>query len=236
MKTLTFSSILDWVIPNSCIACRKRISGHKVICESCTNALPYHQDACARCGQHLASNAETCGTCLHTPPAHTACISAFNYATPVSDWVQQFKFADRPDLARKLAEIFAHQICDVIEPQADLLIPVPMHRNKLHRRGYNQAALLCKHLARHLRLEYLPHGLVKTRDTPHQVELTRKQRQQNLRGSFAVPTKAEPLIAGKHIALIDDVLTTGATANECSTALKHAGAAEISVWTLAHKA
>lgn len=230
-----FTRVLDRVIPHTCIACHVSIASDEVICGHCTQSLPFHRDACARCGQRLASTAETCGACLLAPPAYTSCISAFDYAVPVSDWIQQFKFADRPDLARKLAQIFAQQLGDIAEAHADLLVPVPMHRVKLQQRGYNQAALLCKYLAQRLQLKYLLNGLVKTRDTAHQVELTRRQRQQNLRGSFVVPAKTQPLIAGKHIALIDDVLTTGTTASECSIALKHGGAAEISVWTLTHK-
>ena len=130
----------------------------------------------------------------------------------------------------RLATLMAMEIAARGALEPELLIPVPMHRKRLQRRGYNQAALLCRHLSDELTIPWSHKLVAKCRDTRPQASLTLKQRQHNLRGCFTVTAKHSP----SHICIIDDVLTTGATAQELAQTLRKQGARQIQVWTLAH--
>ncbi len=221
--------VADWLTPQSCEVCQQ-VHSETLICQACYPSLPFQAGCCDRCGQNYAATDAYCGRCIESPPHFDRCVSVFRYEAPISDQIQRLKYGDWPSLAHKLAQLMARELIanNITKPQ--LLVPVPMHHQRLYTRGFNQAALLCRHLAKELKIEHQLGLIRKTRSTAPQVDLTLKQRKSNLRGAFTV---TRPTV-NSDIAIIDDVLTTGSTANEIAKLLKRKGATNVQVWTLAH--
>jgi ComF family protein len=201
-------------------------SRDRLVCVACDRALPRLRVACARCAAPLAQ-AGLCGECLRGAPAFDEAAAAFEYRFPVDRLVQRFKAAG--DLA--IGRWLALQLLERVRPaeRPDRIVAPPLSREKLRRRGFNQALEIAKHVGRALRVPVDLAALEKVRDTPAQQGLTRRERRANLRGAFRCARRFE----GEHVAIIDDVVTTAATANALARLLKRAGAARVSVWAVA---
>ncbi len=187
---------------------------------------------CPRCA--LASpGGATCGSCLRAPPPYSACIAAADYGFPWDRLITRFKFNDQPELAILLADVLS-QALGLSAPQpADLVLPVPLSPARLAERGFNQAWELARRVAK---LRGLPANaglLLRLRDTPHQVGLSRAERERNLRDAMWVNPASAATLAQQRVALVDDVMTTGGTAVVATRALLDAGAASVQVWVLA---
>lgn len=176
---------------------------------------------------------ELCGHCLKQPPlfAHTTAVYA--YAYPLDRLIQAMKYRERLPLARAFADKLAQRIASGHRP--DYVIAMPLHPTKLRERGFNQSLLIASALSRTLCLELLPHACRRVRDTPPQSALPWKERKKNMRDAFCCDMD----LSGKHVALVDDVLTTGSSLNALAAAVQKRGAAEVSAWvvarTLPHK-
>ncbi len=200
---------------------------------ACASALPRNRHACRRCALPLpaAAPADTlCGDCQRTPPSYDSAIAPLLYQAPVDDLISGFKYHHRLHLGRPLARLLG----DAVDRQASLpqlLLPVPMHPRNLRQRGFNQAAELVRQLSRQLAIPGSYSSLQRHGETTHQRGLDRARRLRNLAGSFAC---SRPLTA--HVALVDDVITTGATAERISRILKQAGAEKVEVWAVARTA
>lgn len=226
-----FSSIrtlLQLTFPCICHACADTSSG--LLCEACLRALPRNDGPrCSRCDLPLPQTAPLCSSCLQRPPSFTRCVSPWLYQAPLDRWLIDFKDKQAdfwlPTLANALCERLTE---DQNTPLPDLLVPLPLHWWRRWRRGYNQSALLAQYLSQRLNIPY-QHALTKTRRGRSQKQLSRRERLRNLKGSFAIRAP----LAGKRIALIDDVMTTGATAETACKTLKAAGAKTVEVWVLA---
>ena len=183
--------------------------------------------------------AAPCGRCQHTPPPFQRCIAAVDYAFPWDRLVARFKFQQQAELAGLLAGVLHNALQQSQDSQAlqaapvAAVLPVPLSEARLAERGYNQAWELARRLAARQGLPAHADWLLRLRDTPHQVGLQRQARQRNLRDALWVPPAAAAALAGRHLALVDDVMTTGATATAASQALLAAGAASVQVWVLA---
>ncbi len=179
-----------------------------------------------RCAAPL-EQAGVCGECLRGAPAFDEAAAAFVYRFPVDRLVQRFKAGG--DLA--VGGWLALQLLERVRPadRPDRIVAPPLSREKLRRRGFNQALEIAKHVGRGLRVPVELAALEKLRDTPAQQGLTRRERRANLRGAFRSTRRFD----GKHVAIVDDVVTTGATANALARMLKRAGAARVSVWAVA---
>ncbi|MFM2450347.1 MAG: hypothetical protein RIS44_2797 [Pseudomonadota bacterium] len=171
-----------------------------------------------------------CGACVREAPAFDSASAAVDYAFPWNTLLARLKFHDGLDLLPALIPLMQ----GAYTPSRDeLLLPVPLSNNRLRERGFNQAWELTRRLAQAEPVQADPHLLLRVRDTPHQLGLTRKERDIAVRGAFAVDALRQPEIAGRHITVVDDVMTTMATANEIARVLKQAGAAHVHLWCFA---
>ena len=225
------ASVFNWLVPRRCLDCGIALqSNTHPCCSDCYALLPFHNNCCHRCGRGLGVDEDCCGRCLAAPPPFDECFCAFRYQPPLSSQIQRFKYADRPDQAKVLATALAVEILAHDLQMPDLLIPVPIHINRLRQRGYNQSLLLTRELSKLLRVPYSNKIIEKHRATDAQVRLSLKQRERNVKGSFrlCVPPKAGS------VAVIDDVITTGSTATEITKILKRNGVDYVQIWGIAH--
>ncbi len=212
-----------------CNLCRLEPQAWAGLCQACLQDLPRIAPACRCCALPVEGGAGLiCGRCQKRPPAFDRTFAAYAYRFPLSQLIPLIKYHDQPAQLGWLADTFAETLRSELDTLPQVLIPVPLAPSRLRRRGYNQAALLAQRLAQHLRLELDQHSLTKPLDTAHQMELKGKARRRNLQGAFAWNGPAY-----RHVALIDDVMTTGTTANEISRLLKRAGVSRVDIWVLA---
>jgi len=156
-----------------------------------------------------------------------------DYGFPWDHVVNEFKYQARPELAGALAELMAAAVARSAQTLPDGVLPMPLAPQRLAQRGYNQAWELARHVAAAVRRPAWPHGLLRPLDTAPQAGLGRAARQHNLRTAFMVEPRHRPALAGRRVALVDDVMTTGATVREAAAALLRAGAGAVDVWVLA---
>lgn len=190
---------------------------------------------CTTCGSPFPHEMEQdmlCGACLQEPPSFTTARSALRYDDASSAMILKFKHADGTTLAPALSHFLAQTGHDMLA-QADVIIPVPLHRWRLFKRRYNQAMLLANLVSRKSGIPVLPHGLRRTRSTPSQGKKSRSERLENIKNAFSISEKHRDHIQSKRIVLVDDVHTSGATINECTRILLRNGAARVDVLTLA---
>ncbi len=215
------------LLPPRCLLCGAAADDDG-LCGDCRSELPRNAPCCARCAEPLAQPAPLCGRCLRRAPPWDAAWAPFRYAWPLDALETRFKFGGDLAAGRTLAAQWIAQAPSAPLPQA--LVPVPLHVSRLRRRGYNQALELARPLGRSLGLPVLVGALARTRATAAQTELDRAARRRNVRGAFAVKTGAA---LPAHVAVLDDVLTTGTTLAECARVLRRAGVARVDAWALA---
>jgi ComF family protein len=228
--------VLDLLLPARCLACGAAVESQGRLCAACWRSLTFLvPPQCRVCGYplpHAQAEAPLCGRCAVAPPAYDRARAALRYDEKARSLVLAFKHADRTDTAgafgRWLARAGAELLAD-----ADLIVPVPLHRWRLLRRGYNQAAVLAQALARATGLPTIPDLLQRHRATPSQQTLSARARQANVTaGAFRPHPWHRRRAAGRRVLLVDDVLTTGATVSACARVLRQAGAAQVDVLTL----
>ncbi len=169
---------------------------------------------------------------LADPPGWDKCRAAVLFDEHSKDIVHQLKYRDRAEAGIFMARLMARAGAQLLR-EADFIVPVPLHRWRLWKRRFNQAAALAQLVAKSAPAKFRPELLLRNRATPQQVGLSAKERQKNVKGAFAVPLEARALIAGRTLVLVDDVRTTGSTLRACTAALREAGAARIYVLTFA---
>jgi len=214
-------------LPQRCALCAAP-SRERLLCAPCALSLPALAAACPRCALPVPGS-EVCGGCLRHPPPYSAAIAAFVYAFPVDRLVGRLKYAH--DLA--LADLLAQSLAAAVVRRAgsslpDLIVPLPLAPARQRSRGFNQAMEIARPLARQLSRP-IAAALERKRDGPAQAALPRAARARNLRGAFT----ATNAVGGRHIAIVDDVMTTGATLSAAATACLRAGAARVDVWIVA---
>lgn len=210
----------------ACLLCGAH-AGDGQLCAPCRAALPLHpQPACPRCALPTAGG-ETCGSCLKKPPAFDRTLAAFSYSFPVDALIHAYKYAGNLALLDLLTEPLIHLVMGQSLP--DLLIPMPLHPARLKERGFNQAHEIAKRVSAHLAIPLDGHACRRILDTRPQAALKFKERARNLRGAFSCDVD----LTGKRVALIDDVITTGASLDELAKAVRARGAAQVSAWVVA---
>lgn len=218
-------------LPTRCAVCRAWDGAR--LCRDCVARFVVQRPRCRRCAIEVPSGVDTCGECLQRPPAFERSIAAVAYDHPWDGLVADFKFHGALDLAPVLAGLVEQAVRAAGAPLPDLVLPVPLGTARLRERGYNQAWELARRIARALRLPAESAWLGKMRETPHQLALPRAERAANVRGAFLVEPRRARELRGRAVALVDDVLTTGATAGEIAAVLQRAGAARVQIWVLA---
>lgn len=217
------------LLPPLCLVCAEPGADGGDLCAACRASLPWQGNACGRCALplpgHEAAGVTRCGRCLGTASPLAAAAAAFGYAWPVDGLLRRFKFHHDLAAGRLLGELMIPACARQARPQA--LVPVPLHRRRLRQRGYDQALELARPLARALQLPCLP-GLRRVRPTAPQSALEAAARRRNVRGAFAAQAGLPA-----HVALVDDVMTTGATLQAAALALRRSGVARVDAWVCA---
>jgi ComF family protein len=224
--------LLAWFIPRRCVLCNE--SGvAAAVCPGCRADLPWLGPACGACGAPLPAGVEAgrCGRCGRRRGARATVFAPLAYLFPVDRMIIGAKFHCQLYHARALGELLAAALDEDGRGRdgCDFLVPVPLHRQRLASRGYNQALEIARPVAARLRLPLLPWCCSRIRPTAEQTGLTSPERRRNLRGAF----RASAACRGARIALVDDVITTGSTAADAVRALREAGAADVQVWAAA---
>ena len=218
------------LLPSICSVCGSDTQATLDLCPDCRAELPFNTHACARCAAPLEdTRAPICGTCLarHWYFDHTT--APLLYRPPVSGLITALKFRRRLAAARLLGELLCENILAAQRPLPQVLIPVPLHPSRLRRRGYNQALEIGRLLSRRLDLPLQWQTCHRLRPTAAQSGMLARERRRNVRNAFACNAKD----CWEHVAIIDDVLTTGHTVNEMARVLRKAGASRIDVWCVA---
>lgn len=224
--------ILNILYPRRCLLCGAGGDGERDLCSPCADNLPHNHHPCAICALPLPAGAPTgslCGHCNRKRPEFDRCYAALGYDRLTGPLVSRLKFNRRLNHAGLLSGL----LCDYLElqqaPMPELILPVPLHVQRLRERGYNQAVEIGRHVGRHFRIPVSLHHCQRIKATPAQTGLDRKARRKNLRNAFEMTRP----IDGMSIALLDDVMTTGTTASELARQLKRSGASRVDVWTVA---
>jgi ComF family protein len=221
--------LAEWLAPRRCPFCDGSLP-RRAACDSCFAALPWNRPACRACAMPLRSaNSSVCAACLESSPPQDCSWTAFRYEPPVVQQIVALKFRGDFQPARTLASLIAEPLAARAGPLPELLIPMPLHAARLRTRGYNQALEIAREIAARLSIPLATGAARRVRATVEQTALSAAERRHNVRGVFA----AGPAVAGRHVALFDDVITTGATIAELARTVRKAGATRVEAWAVA---
>lgn len=215
-------NLLAWT-GGDCLLCGEE-SGPELLCAACAAELPALAEHCPQCALPSPAGA-VCGSCLDRPPHYDRTLALWRYEFPCDRLVQALKYRAR--LA--LSGFFARSLASRPLPEVDLIVPMPLHPKRLAERGFNQALEIARGLARRLGRPIEPRGALRVKDTPPQTRLPYEERAKNVRGAFLCKLD----LSGASVAVVDDVMTTGATLNELARALKRAGATRVENFVIA---
>ncbi|MCH7344366.1 ComF family protein [Pelomonas sp. CA6] len=215
-------------LPTECAVCRRWSAAR--LCPGCRQRFAAPAPRCQRCALRMPPSAgPVCGHCLTAPPPLQACVAALDYDFPWAALIQRYKFRAGLDLLPLWSLLLDEALQRHTAAGVDVLIPIPLSRERLRERGFNQSLQLARALAQRRQCALAPEGLLRVRHTEQQARLALDQRPANLRHAFA----ATQDWSGQRVALLDDVMTSGATLHEAARTLRRAGAREVQAWVLA---
>lgn len=220
------TKIMHFLLPQSCILCGIG-SGCHPLCAACNADLPKSTSPCCPVCALPTPQYAICGTCLQHPPAFDATVAAFSYAFPADALLRAFKYREQLQIATLVADNLVPALA--MRPRPDLVIPMPLHPQRLRERGFNQAAEIARHVGNALTIPLAPNAVLRVRHTDPQARLPLDKRKKNIRGAFA----ATQDLSGKKVAIVDDVMTSGASLDELAKTLKAAGAVSVECWIAA---
>ncbi len=228
---------VDMILPPRCIISGEEVEVQGMISPAAWAGLNFISDpVCECCGFPFEFGTEEagrlCGPCLQDRPVFRSARAALKYDDASRDMILKFKHADQTHAVLAFVPWMGRAGQEILS-QADVLVPVPLHRWRFLKRRYNQAALIAYALSRRSGVPCLPDAIERRRATPSQGHLRAGERKKNVRNAFAVPADRQDMVRGRSVVLIDDVYTTGATVNECAKSLLAAGAASVDILTLA---
>ncbi len=219
--------------PSSCVLCQGNGQPGRDLCAPCERDLIENPVCCARCAQPLfrtRGRGVLCGRCLGAHSLIESSFVPYRYAYPLDRLIQRLKYGNTLSIARVLGDLFAERRAELaFEEVPDLIVPVPLGYRRYCKRGFNQAHELAQAVSRRSNIELRGDLVERVRETQEQAGLPRKQRRRNVRGAFRL---VRPLKAA-HVAIFDDVVTTGSTVSELAKVLRRAGARHVEVWAIA---
>ncbi len=222
---LNISKLAHVFLKQNCLLCASPAGNTHAVCRACLNDLPWHpKTSCPQCG--LASDGNLCGSCISSQPDFDATHAVFLYSFPIDAMMQRYKYGNM----LSLYSFFGQMLSEKVDLNTiDLIIPMPMHPARIKERGFNQAHEIAKVLTKNQteKLDFKSAERIKL--TPPQASLPLKARVKNIKGAFKVTGD----LRGKRIAIVDDVMTTGASLNELAITLKEAGASHVECWVIA---
>jgi ComF family protein len=227
-----FHWLLRTVYPPRCVLCGSAGINDRDICAACYRSLPWIERACEQCAIPLPDYRDgpvKCGRCLRVPPAFDNSLSLLSYRADAVRLIHQLKFNQKLAYSRLLGGLLVDAVSGHGTPLPDCILPVPLHPRRLRQRGFNQSIEIARPVASVFNLRLDSGSIVRVRDTRTQTGLDRNQRRKNIRGAFEI---GRPLSA-RHIAVLDDVVTTTSTVNELARLLKKSGAERVDVWSIA---
>lgn len=229
-------SVMDFILPPLCLACDTRVDRLHTLCPACWGKTHFiTPPCCVTCGMPFDVPVEgdaECAHCIAHPPHFKHARASMMYDEASKPLILGFKHGDRTYMAQAMGQ-WMMQAGQDLWAGTDYLIPVPLHRWRLFERRYNQAALMAQAIAKLVNKSALTDGLMRIRRTAPQGHMNRTERAKNVKGAFAIHPSHQKILQGKSVTLIDDVLTTGATLNECADVLLKGGVAQVNVVTLA---
>ncbi len=229
---------LNLLFPPVCPLCHEAAPEAHALCAACFSNLHFiSHPACDCCGQpfpYAMGEGALCASCLDEQPLYDKAWSVFAYDDQSRHLVTRLKFNDRTDLVPLLGRLL-HGYGTAVTKGREIVMPVPLHRKRLLQRRYNQSLYLAREVSKRCAIPLMIDGLRRQRHTAPQTGLSRKERLVNVARAFGVAPRYADTIKGRHVLLVDDVFTTGATINACARALKKAGAASIHVLTVARR-
>lgn len=234
---ISMSTINNWLkiihkslYPPICLICQGPGQDKLDLCFHCSATLPYNLVYCKTCGVQLLESKDTrlCGKCIVKRPEYDSTFAMFLYEEPIRYLIRSLKFHSNHSSARLLGILMAEHLRSH-ESLPELIIPVPLHRNRFIERGFNQSIELARPITKALGIPMLLQNCERYRPTAPQSDLNSKERQKNLRDAFRITRPIEE----KHVAIFDDVITTGFTVNELAKILRENGVEKIDVWSVA---
>ncbi len=230
MITKIIKTLLSYLIPPYCILCGAKGTENRDLCEACYLELPKNTPRCYQCASDFtkSDSVSLCSRCSTNSPAFDETFAPFLHDRAIRHLIIQLKFHHHLPSARLLGNLLA----DYLEKTAELpdcIIPVPLHKNRYRERGFNQSIEIARILSKRLNIKLDIHSCIRHRDTEHQVGLTGEQRNENIKNAFSISRNFN----AKHVAIIDDVMTTGSTVHELALALKMSGCQRVQIWVCA---
>jgi len=228
-QLLNFSSLVNTLFKQKCLLCDINTDALQTnihaACRACLNDLPWHPNtSCPQCG--LSSSGQLCGSCIGSPPDFDVTISVFLYDFPINSMMQRYKYGEMLSLCAFFGQMLSEKVTiDFV----DLIIPMPMHPARIKERSFNQALEIAKVLCKNHKEKLDYKSAARQKLTPPQASLPLKERVKNIKGAF----KVNGDLVGKRIAIVDDVMTTGASLNELAKTLKKSGASHVECWIIA---
>lgn len=225
------------LLPRRCVVCGRPLLEYdgqaEALCASCLEKLlPLREPLCRICGREMPRGTRAgnlCGSCLQTAPSFTRCRSLFRYNETLRGIILKFKFQRRLEVLKTILALARERVPEGFA-ECDLIVPVPLHKKRLQKRGYNQSLLLAQGFFEHDNGKIVVKLLERTKNTPPQSTLDRRKRVENLQNMFCV--RQPELLLNKRVCLVDDIYTTGATLEECSKTLVESGAYDVFALTL----
>jgi ComF family protein len=213
---------------DQCMACQMKIQSRDYFCNSCKQRLKRQQSPCRLCGLEHQTQEEICATCHYDPPRWDSMMVPLRYDGLARDLLSRLKFSDDLPVAEWLTDETRDEF-EAIPTRPDIIIPVPLYKDRLIERGYNQAFEIARCLSSQLGISVDSKSLLRKRHTNNQAGLSASKREKNLIGAFAFDNQKQY----RHIAVVDDIVTTGSTLNEITRVIKRSGVQTVSVWGLA---
>jgi len=218
--------------PEYCLLCEETIVSQYFICKACYQQFPFNQTNCLHCASPLKESIDNCGACLHLSPLWHQAIIPFLYQKPINYYISQLKYHQQLLQAKLLADIFYQAArVQIQQSSPQVIIPIPLHPSRVYQRGFNQTLEISKYLQPLVQIPFDYHLIRRKKNTLPQVGLSRAKRLINLRGSFEV---IKPH-SYQHVALLDDVMTTGATMHEVTKVLLKSGVKTVDIWAIARR-